>query len=200
LRRIPANPITRAALIKEATMLSRISDLFHAWAKGWLILALAAVFVVYIAVTFPALQAAPGGDIESLDAQMFYTPEEAYATIGSYGEARGSWVWIYLTWDIINPILYTLIFGLLISWLIQRGFKPESRMQKLNLLPLGGGVSDLLENISIIMMLLAYPAQLTIVAWLSTVFTIGKMGFLLASVLLVLLGIVRTAMNGFRKQ
>ncbi|MFQ6000204.1 MAG: hypothetical protein ACE5LG_00880 [Anaerolineae bacterium] len=181
-------------------MLAKISRLFHSWARGWLILALFAAFVVFVAVTLPVLQAAPGGNIVSLDAQFFYTPEEAFSTVGSYGDASRFWIRIYLTWDIVNPILYTLAFSLLISWLFQRSFKPGSNLQKLNVLPLGAGLFDLLENISIVTLLTAYPAQLTVVAWLSTVCTMSKASFLGVSTLLILFGVVRAAMNRFKKQ
>jgi hypothetical protein len=120
-------------------MLTEISGLFHSWARGWLILALFATFVVFIAITLPVIQASPGGTIESLDARFFYTPEEAFSTVGSYGEASRFWIRIYLTWDIVNPILYTLAFGLLISWLFQRSFKSGSKLQKLNVVPVGAG-------------------------------------------------------------
>jgi len=181
-------------------MLAKISRLFHSWARGWLILALFAAFVVFVAVTLPVLQAAPGGSIVSLDAQFFYTPEEAFSTVGSYGDASRFWIRIYLTWDIVNPILYTLAFSLLISWLFQRSFKPGSNLQKLNVLPVGAGLFDLLENISIVTLLAAYPAQLTVVAWLSTVCTMSKTSFLGVSTLLILFGVVRAAMNRFKKQ
>jgi len=181
-------------------MLAKISRLFHSWARGWLILALFAAFVVFVAVTLPVLQAAPGGSIVSLDTQFFYTPEEAFSTVGSYGDASRFWIRIYLTWDIVNPILYTLAFSLLISWLFQRSFKPGSKLQKLNVLPVGAGLFDLLENISIVTLLTAYPAQLTVVAWLSTVCTMSKISFLGVSTLLILFGVVRAAMNRFKKQ
>jgi hypothetical protein len=109
-------------------MLSKLSTLFHHWARGWLILALFAVFVVYLVVTLPTLQAAPGGDIEALDAQIFYTPEKAFSTVASYGNSTRLWTCLYLTWDIVNPILYTLAFSLLISWLFQRSFKSDSKL------------------------------------------------------------------------
>lgn len=181
-------------------MLAKISRLFHSWARGWLILALFAAFVLFVAVTLPVLQAAPGGSIVSLDTQFFYTPEEAFSTVGSYGDASRFWIRIYLTWDIVNPILYTLAFSLLISWLFQRSFKPGSKLQKLNVLPVGAGLFDLLENISIVTLLTAYPAQLTVVAWLSTACTMSKISFLGVSTLLILFGVVRAAMNRFKKQ
>jgi hypothetical protein len=181
-------------------MLTKISGLFHSWARGWLILALFATFVVFIAITLPVLQASPGGTIESLDARFFYTPEEAFSTVGSYGEASRFWIRIYLTWDIVNPILYTLTFGLLISWLFQRSFKSGSKLQKLNVVPVGAGLFDLLENFSIVILLLAYPAQYTVVAWLSTVCTMSKIILLGVSILLILIGVVGAALKRFKKQ
>lgn len=181
-------------------MLAKLSKRFHSWARGWLILALFLAFVVFVAVTLPALQAAPGGSIVSLDSQLFYTPEEAYSTVASYGDASRFWITIYLTWDIVNPILYTLTFSLLISWLFQRSFKPGSMLQRLNVLPVGAGIFDLLENFSIVTLLASYPTKQTAVAWFSTVCTMGKISFLGVSTLLVLVGLVIAAVNRFKKQ
>ena len=181
-------------------MLSKLSRLFHSWARGWLILALFAAFVISVAVTLPVLQAAPGGSIVSLDAQFFYTPEEAFSTVASYGDAGRFWIRIYLTWDIVNPILYTLALSLLISWLFQRSFNPGRKLQKLNVLPVGAGLFDLFENICIVTLLTVYPAQPAVVAWLSTVCTMSKMSFLGVSSLLILVGLVKAAMNKFKKQ
>jgi hypothetical protein len=181
-------------------MLSKLSRRFHSWARGWLILALFAAFVVFVAVTLPLLQAAPGGSIVSLDAQIFYTPEKAFSTVASYGDAGRFWIRIYLTWDIVNPILYTLGFSLLISWLFQRGFKPASKLQELNVLPVGAGLFDLLENLSIVTLLAVYPAKPAVVAWLSTICTVSKMSLLGVSALLVLVGLVKAATNRFKKQ
>jgi hypothetical protein len=181
-------------------MLSKLSGLFHSWTRGWLILALFAAFVVFAAVTLPLLMAAPGGSVESLDAQFFYTPEKAFSTVASYGDAGRFWILMYLTWDIVNPILYTLVFSLFISWLFQRSFKPGSKWLKLNVLPVGAGLFDLLENICIVTLLAVYPAKPAVVAWIGTACTMSKISFLGMSTLLVLAGLVKAAMNRFKKQ
>ena len=49
--------------------------------------------------------------------------------------------------DIIYPIVYLFFFGLLISWLFQRGFASTSSMRKYNIMPLGTWFFGLLENI-----------------------------------------------------
>jgi len=107
---------------------------------------------------------------------------------------------VELTVDIIYPIVYTLAFGLLISWLFQRGYKPDSKMQKLNILPLGAWLFDLLENLGIVTLLSTFPAQITAVALLTTIFTMVKWIFAGASMLLIVLGLIMAAKNGFKKQ
>ena len=59
--------------------------------------------------------------------------------VASYGDAgRASYRAFELTGDIIHPIVYTLFFALFITWLLQRGLPPGSKMQKLNVVPFGG--------------------------------------------------------------
>lgn len=180
-------------------MLSKLSSHFHTWARGWLILVIMAAFVIFMVLVLPGVEAA-SGDTEGLDyAKLFYTPDEAFATVASYDDAgRAALRVYYLTGDIVNPVLYTSIFILVISWLFQRGFEPESKLQKLNVLPIGAAVFDLLENICITIMLSVYPAQPRIVAWLSTVGTTTKYLFFYGSCALVLVGLIAAAMNRFR--
>ena len=181
-------------------MLSKLSKLFHKLAKGWPICVLFITLVVYIAVTLPILQAAPGGNIISLDAQFFYKPDKAFSTIASYGDSAHLWKWLYLTWDILTPILYSLAFSLSISWLFQRGFKRESKFQALNLVPASAGIFDLLENISIVTLLSVYPAQPVGIAWLSTFCTMVKVSLLGVSIVLIVVGFVKAVLNKFKKQ
>lgn len=181
-------------------MLSEISSKIDRWAGGRMILALIVVLIVFEAVTLPILQRSPGGNIEPLDARFFYTPQAAFSTIASYEDARSFWIGVYLSWDIINPILYGLILSLLLSWTLQRSFKAESRLRRLNLLPLVAAFFDLLENASIVTLLATFPARLTLIAWLSTLCTMSKVGILGVSALMILFGIIRAAMKGFRLQ
>jgi hypothetical protein len=67
------------------------------------------------------------------------------------------------------------------------------------MVPVGAGLFDLLENLSIVILLLAYPTQYSIVAWLSTVFTMSKIIPLGVSILLILIGVVGAALNRFKK-
>ncbi len=121
--------------------------------------------------------------------------------VASYSpEVRASYRLFEMTGDIIYPIVYTLFFSLLITWLFQRGFASSNKMQNLNVVPFGAWLFDLLENIGIITMLSVYPSTPAMVAWLSAVFTLVKWTFAGASLILILLGLVKAALNGFKKQ
>jgi hypothetical protein len=185
-------------------MLSKLSGRFHAWAKGWLVLVVFIALVVFMAAALPGSMKrmkAVSSNTAGLDTHFFYTPEKAYSMVASYGDAgRILYRNGLLTIDIIIPILYTLFLSLFISWLFQRGFKPTSTMQKMNVLPFGVGFFDVLENIGIVTMLSVYPARSPIVAWLSSICTMTKLSLAGIVILLVLVGLVKAAMNRFRIQ
>ncbi len=188
----------------ETNTLSKLSNRFHAWTKGWLILALFLVEGLFNAIILPGVQQkliAASGGTGPIDLLFFYTPETVYTMVASYGEAgRAMYRNFELIGDIIYPLVYTLFFSLLISWLFQRGFKPDSAMQKLNVIPVGTLIFDLLENIFIVIMLSIHPAQPALVAWMGAGFTLAKWSFFGVSLVLVLVGLGKAAMNKFRKQ
>jgi hypothetical protein len=144
---------------------------------------------------------ATNNSVLPLDLMFFYTPTEAFEMMEKYGEAgRAIYFKIELTADLIYPIIYTLFFGLLISWLFQRAFKSNSPMQKWNVMPVGAWLFDLLENIGIVSMLSIYPSKPAILGWLTMIVGLIKWGFAFVSIALVLIGLVKAALNGFRKQ
>lgn len=185
-------------------MLNRISSRFHVWTKGWLVLALMLLDMFFMGFIMPLIGGLMKGGTglqEPIDLQFFSTPAKLFGMVESYGEyGRPFYRNVELTVDIIYPIIYTLAFGLLISWLFQRGFARDSKMQKLNVMPVGMWLFDLLENLGIVTLLSTFPAQLTAVAWLTTIFTMVKWTFAGASMLLIVIGLVMAAKNGFRKR
>lgn len=185
-------------------MMRKLSSRFHSWAKGWLVFLLMLLdgfFMGFVMPLISGLLKDGTGTQQPMDLQFFSTPEKLFAMVESYGEyARPFYRNVELTVDIVYPIIYTLAFGLLISWLFQRGFKPDSKMQKLNVMPVGAWLFDLLENLGIVTLLSTFPAQLTAVAWLTTIFTMIKWGFAGASMLLIVSGLVMATKNGFKKR
>ena len=185
-------------------MLIKLSTTLRKYANGWLVLFFLAGEIFFNAVILPrqqaAIQAGSGGT-GPIDLQFFYTPQKVFGMISSYSEeTRASYRLFEMTGDILYPIVYTFFFSLLITWLFQRGFSSTSMMQKLNVVPLGGWLFDLLENIGIISMLSLFPSTPAWLAWASAIFTVIKWLFAGATLLLILIGLVKAVMNGFRKQ
>jgi hypothetical protein len=185
-------------------MVQKISGRFHAWAKGWLVITLLLLEIFFMGFIMPLISnmLKDGSGVgRPMDLQFFSTPQKLHLLAESYGEyGRAFYRSMELTVDIIYPIIYTLAFGLLISWLFQRGFSTGSKMQRLNILPIGTWFFDLLENLGIVFILSAFPSQVTAVAWLTIIFTMIKWVFAGASMLLIVVGLVMAAKNGFKKQ
>jgi hypothetical protein len=186
-------------------MLNTLSQKFHAWTTGWRVLLLLVADALMMGYVMPLagglLALAANASVMPLDLMFFYTPDQAFAMIEKYGPAgRDLYTKIELTADIIYPVIYTLFYGLLLSWLFQRGFKPDSPMQRYNVVIVGAWFFDLLENIGIVSMLSMYPSQPAALAWLTMIFGSLKWVAFLVTLALVLFGLVRAAMNGFRKQ
>ena len=186
-------------------MLNVISQKFHAWATGWRVIILLiaeALMMFYIMPIAAGIMAfAANNSVLPIDLMFFFTPDQAFEMMDKYGEAgRSIYLRIELTADIIYPMIYTSFFGLLISWLFQRAFKPESKMQKWNVMPVGAWLFDMLENSGIVSMLLTYPSKPEVLAWITMFFGTLKWAFFIVTIGLVLVGLVKAAMNGFRKQ
>lgn len=185
-------------------MLITLSNTLQKYAKGWLILILLALDILFNAVILPRTQArleTSSGGTGPIDLQFFYTPEKVYGMVAAYGEAgRAAYRTFELTGDIIYPIVYTLLFSLLITWLFQRGFATDSAMQRLNVIPFGAFIFDLLENLCIVLMLSLYPSTPATIAWLATIFTMIKWSFAGVSIVLLLVGLVMALKNRFKRQ
>lgn len=185
-------------------MLDRLSAALHRFAKGWLVFILFLLDMFFNIIVMPmaeALMKFDGGGPGPLDLRFFTPPAKMFEMVGQYGEYnRVFYRNFQLTGDILYPIVYTLFFSLLISWLFQRGFDSASKMQKWNVLPFGAWLFDLLENISIVILLVVYPSTPVILALLTTLLTMVKWIFAGGSMLLLVIGMAMAAKNRFKKQ
>ncbi len=181
-------------------MLANLSNTLHKLSsKTWLILLALAVEIFFFTQLAPAMQSQIAAG--PLDLKPFYTPTEAFATIESYSpEARAAYRTFEMTADIIHPIAYVLFYGLLMSVLLQRAFPSTSVFQKFNVAPAISWCFDMIENICIITMLSVYPSKPALVAWISGISTSLKWAFFAATMIMILVSLVKAAMNGFRKQ
>lgn len=185
-------------------MLKNISERFYKWSKGWLIFVLFLLDAFFSGFLLPLVQGMiqdGKGGVQVLDLMLFATPAKIFAMIERYGEYnRPFYRTVELTVDIIYPIVYLFFFGLLISWLFQRGFASDSPMRKYNIMPLGAWFFDLLENIAIVILLSVFPSQPTALAWILALVSTIKWFFVGATILLVLIGFVMAIKNKFKIQ
>jgi hypothetical protein len=183
-------------------MLEKLSNKLKDFAKGWLVLVLFildGLFMFFVMPMLGALMQGDQGGLGPLDLKFFYTPDQAFTQIASYGEyGRAFYRNIELTADIIYPIVYTLFFSLCITWFFQRAFAAESKLQRLNVVPCGAWLFDLFENLGIATLLTVYPSQPAALAWATAIFTSLKWMFAGASILLTLFGLGAFALKKFR--
>lgn len=185
-------------------MIQNISQRFYRWAKGWLIFILLILDVFFAGFLLPLIQGmmqGGQGGITPLDIMFFATPDKLFAMLENMGEyTRFFYLNVELTVDIVYPIVYLFFFGLLISWLFQRGFASTSAMRKYNVMPLGAWFFDLLENILIVILISIFPSQPMTLGWLLFLFSSIKWLFAGASILLIVTGLVMTIKNKFKIQ
>jgi hypothetical protein len=198
--------INRNRNLFDATlnMLKNMSERFYRWNKGWLVFILFLLDAFFSGFLLPLIQGmiqGGQGDITPLDLMLFASPEKIFGMIERYGEyGRPFYRGVELTVDIIYPIVYLFFFGLLISWLFQRGFASASPMRKFNITPLGAWFFDLLENIVIVILLSVHPSQPTALAWILVLLSTIKWFFAGASMLLILIGLAMAIKNRFKIQ
>ena len=117
------------------------------------------------------------GGAEILDMQIGYTPDDAYMLLEGLGsEGRQAYAVMLSTGDMLFPIAYSLLFATIAAWLLMRVAPPDHWAQKLSLVALVAGISDIAENLSILAMILAFPQRLEGVAWFSSWIKITKFG------------------------
>jgi hypothetical protein len=111
------------------------------------------------------------------DMQISYTPDVAYGLLEALdAEGRRAYAAMLLGGDRLFPISYSLLFAAIAAWLLIRVAPPDHWAQKLSLIALTGGVSDIAENLSILAMIWAFPQRLDRVAWFSSLIKITKFG------------------------
>ncbi|MDK8184047.1 hypothetical protein [Paenibacillus sp. UMB4589-SE434] len=121
-----------------------------------------------------------------LDLLWNYSPNQVYEMLSGYGEqGRNDYIANLAVVDILLPILYGLGMGLLMACLIRRSVPQLFGLRHLSLLPLVAALADYGENITIAVMLQAYPDRIDTLAVTANIFTMTK-----TSVSLVSLGLI----------
>jgi len=161
--------------------LDRLYDFVERQAK-WSVAALLVVILLLAQQAFIGRRSAIGPQFELLDGRRWYTPVQAAQLFDELGEGRALYAITELTVDVIYPLAYGLLFGILLV----RTWGP--RYIWMLAFPLFTVVFDLLENILISYLIFSFAGDPSWVSWAAAVCTLLKSIFFLISIVLVLNG------------
>lgn len=168
------------------------------------IVAVFALFAVFSFYLFPKYQArlseAAGEQVTLLDTRFSYATDEVRLLFDKLGtEGRDIYKGV-VGIDMVYPLVYGILFILILAWLLKSITRPGSQWLMLAMLPVLGVLFDYLENINTLKLLNRYPdISADAVAW-GEKMTLMKHSFGVLSValavLLAVVYIVKRVMHG----
>lgn len=137
----------------------------------------------------------------TFDVRFAYSSQDLLHALPSYeSEARYLYAISEVTLDFIFPLLYTAFLIGIMAWLYCSAFPPNSALHKLVYLPFGVLLADLLENLSLTGLLLAYPPALITLARAASVFSLTKWLLSALVMLFIFAGLVSFLFTWMRKK
>ena len=158
--------------------------------SGWTIAVAVALYAVYLATIMPAQSLesrAYAGDWGGPDRHFFYTPDELYGQVATWGVAgQQQYINFRLGLDIGFALTYAAFLVTVTSVAVRRAWPGDARRRQLNLVALVPMSCDLLENALGIGLVAAFPARFDAIAWLTAGVTALKwLSLALAHVVMV---------------
>jgi len=110
-----------------------------------------------------------------LDMLDSYTPDQLYTHLTKF-DAAGRQLYILheLTLDVLYPLISALLFSLSSAYLLKRALPTTSPLHALALIPFFVLIMDYLENISLVIVMVVYPARVDGLAQAAKLFTVSK--------------------------
>jgi len=134
-----------------------------------------AILVVLYGVVFTFLMRGMGGapgDNQPLDLMFSYSPEQVYTNLAQLGEVgRKTRILVSSTLDTAYPLVYSMLFAVLITLLTRFLGWTHKVWKWLALLPFVILAFDLSENLSINVMAFRYPERMAALAQAASLFT-----------------------------
>lgn len=122
-----------------------------------------------------------------LDLEPGYSPERAYDILSSLNESgRNTYFRNILTIDIAFPIIYGTFLSFLISLFISKARPKRRYFDYLILLPFIVASFDIVENITISILVKSYPLKLVQLSEIANFMTLTKLSLSLPCVLVIL--------------
>jgi len=175
-----------------STFLSRIAS----WKSLLLFLAIYVLFPAYILKnTQNKINELAGKPVAVIDLTFGFNPQKTLIMVTAYGDAaRSYYAWTEMTTDIVYPIVYAFLFGIILTLLYR-----ERSYSWVNLLPFICLLLDYLENINIFILLTTFPQQSLTIAILCEIFKLLKWLTFGAIILLILIGLTTKVINRVRQ-
>jgi hypothetical protein len=133
-----------------------------------------------------------------IDLTFGFNPQKTLQMVAEYGDAgREYYADTEMTTDVLYPIVYTLLFCIILTLLFRN--KPYKPFSFINLLPFGALVFDLLENLSIVTLLKSFPNSSETVAIICEIVKMLKwiaFGLVLIS---IFYGLIMLGLKSMRK-
>lgn len=155
-------------------------------ARLWPLLGLGAVILTFrhfMQQTLTALRAVSGESI--VDYEIGYSRERVLEVFDAYGADGMAFYERFMTFDLVFPFLYSLLFASLIHWGLAK-----TRHRKLVFLPLALAAADYIENAIFFVMTRTYPEISEGVVILANVFTVAKFSFGALTVLAIVWAVI----------
>lgn len=157
-------------------------------------LAAAALFVLFMLLVLPRQAEVSSRQLSgagSPDMSFVYSADEIYAWAEAYGaDGREAYIRARWTFDLVWPIAYGLFLVTAISWVGRRAYRPDSRANLLNLVPVAAVLLDYTENVMTSIVMLRYPDETVIAATLASPVTVMKWICVGGSFVVLLVGIL----------
>jgi len=152
--------------------MNTLSNWLYRISSGYTIVAaivLYGVFIGQVMTPESAVVKTYAGDWGSPDGHLYYTPDEFYAQISTWGEAgRTHYVDFRLGLDPVWALVYTAFLVTITSVALRFAFAGGDRRRLLNLVALLPMLADLTENALGMALIGSYPTRLDWLAWATT--------------------------------
>lgn len=175
-----------------STFLMRVAS----WKSLLLFFALYVLFPAYILKnTQNKINELAGKPVAVIDLTFGFNPQKTLMMVADYGDAaRSYYAWTEMTTDIVYPVVYAFLFGIILTLLYR-----ESSYAWVNLIPFICLLFDYLENINIFILLTTFPQQSLTIATLCEIFKLLKWLTFGAVILLILVGLTIKMINRVRQ-
>ena len=162
--------------------LQKLAEMIDRIATVRVLVILTLLSVLFPVVLFPA---AGIGDDKPLDLYFSYSPDQAYEYLGGLrAKGRSAYARMELTTDLLFPVVYSLALTVVLVMAARRVLPPQdSRLQFLCFFPLLIVVADWCENLSLVVVIHAYPDRVDAIVTAASLFTSFKWTFLVLVVI-----------------